>query len=144
MKKSIALLLLSSLLLCGCSKPTFGRTEEVETETEVPTPDIIADTNRQLSYQEITVGYTLSDNQAFGVDTTDAYWTIYPDKTQFRDCIVHVAYMPNFNWYKDLKDDVFYRDLGNGYTAYAVSDSMSADECNAVLNNIQVLNFTPN
>lgn len=142
MKRFIVCALSCMLLLSGCAMPTLKK-EEVETETEIPTPNITTDTERTLSNEEITISYTLQQYEAFGADSNEDYFTVYSNSNVFDSCVVKLAYMPHTNWYAKDTQNTYFKDLGNGYTAYAVTNGMSMEECINILNSIQVVSYTP-
>ena len=136
MKRKFIIIFLSLCLAvtgCGVKQP---EDEELSTETEMPSPDVIDDLARSVSYLDVCCSYNLMGEEAFGVDCEDDYFTVYENRHSYNYAKFTLAYMPNYNKLIAAGSNSSYRDMGDGYVIYTDNFGLPEEEVTSVLNGI--------
>ena len=135
MRKVSLCVFLSLLLVAGCSNPLAG-TEEVTEVTEVPVPDTVSDISQSITYEDMTVTYTVADTEALA-PASDASITVYENRESFNSASIEIRYMPNYARFASDVSDVYMKGLTGGYTLVVRDNGIGADACYKILNSVQ-------
>lgn len=131
------------LLFCvtGCSLPK-KEVEEISTETEVPKPLTCEDTVQSVKAEEMTVCYNLNSVEKFAPkENLEDMIIVYESELSFNYCTIEVAYMPNYNLFKQYVPSTKFRELQDNYVVIVTSFGLSDTQCEGILNAVQVENY---
>lgn len=137
MIKKLVVVILACLCLTGCGAE---QTESEVISTEVPKPDTVSDTVQYLTYDEITVSYTVNGNQALGIG--DDSILVYENSESFNSAVVEIRYMPRYSILDNAIDDCYMSEISNGYVAVVWDYGIGEATCRQIASSIKMESFT--